>query len=132
MKRTSLIAKRRALKIKDKENPLKLLKAAAKRFDLPDLEQKLETVRYDDGHIYEIEENRSFSDIKFSRKNLDYLWDVSLKSEDGMIIHAHKCILVSRLEYFDCMINQEWLEVSCIFTEAKNLSYRFKLINFWA
>ncbi|KAL0275010.1 UNVERIFIED_CONTAM: hypothetical protein PYX00_003000 [Menopon gallinae] len=110
MKRANAAAKKKALKIKERENPLKLLKAAAKRFELSDLQTKLETVRYVDGYIFKTQEKSSFSDIKFERKNFDYLWDVSLKSEDGMIIKAHKCILVSRLEYFDCMINQGWLE----------------------
>ncbi|GFO24306.1 inhibitor of bruton tyrosine kinase [Plakobranchus ocellatus] len=40
------------------------------------------------------------------------LYDVTIRSEDGQETQCHKCVLVSRLEYFYSMLATGWLESS--------------------
>lgn len=37
-------------------------------------------------------------------------WDVTLKSSDGVEIHAHKCVLASQSEYFERMFTGGFIE----------------------
>lgn len=39
------------------------------------------------------------------------LYDVTVKSEDGVMFHCHRCVLVARLEYFHSMLATGWMEV---------------------
>lgn len=105
--------KRNDSKVKARGNdPITALRDAARYLNLTNLVKSLEFLRYDNGCI-----NKSKSKYfnlppqKFNRKSFQNLWDVSLKADDGAIIKAHKCILVARLEYFNCMMNHGWLEV---------------------
>lgn len=54
--------------------------------------------------------------MAFSRKDFPELHDVTIKCANGRELMAHKCILVSRLEYFSMMFNANWMEVSYLNT----------------
>lgn len=95
-------------------NPLGFLKDAAKIFSLADLIEKLDCLFYDNGYICK-NKNRKMDASKwptFQRNNFANISDVSFKTEDGKIVKGHKCVLVARSEYFNCLINKGWLEVS--------------------
>lgn len=97
-------------------DPLKLLREAAKKFGMTNLLKKLQLVKYENGSVLYTSQRRFVPDnIRFDRKSLQHLWDVTLKSSDNVEIKAHKCILTARLEYFNCLINQGWLEVTIFF-----------------
>lgn len=97
-------------------DPIKLLKDGAKRLGLSNLMKKTELVKFEKGFIYNTSEKKFLpEDVTFERKKLQNFWDISLKSDDEMEIKAHKCILVARLEYFNCMISQGWMEVCLIY-----------------
>ena len=55
------------------------------------------------------QENNSLDKSIFSRPEL---FDVTIRSEDGQETQCHKCVLVSRLEYFYSMLATGWLESS--------------------
>lgn len=38
------------------------------------------------------------------------MYDVNISTEDGHKIQCHKCVLVSRLEYFHSMLATGWIE----------------------
>lgn len=93
-------------------DPVRLLRDAAKKFGLTLLHKLLEGVRFENGCIINTLQRRLPSEnVKFDRKSFPGLWDIVLKSGDNSEIKAHKCILTARSEYFNCMINQGWLEV---------------------
>ncbi|KAK6626719.1 hypothetical protein RUM44_009195 [Polyplax serrata] len=95
------------------KDPVNALKDASRVLGLSYLTKHLDSLVYDNGYIRRHKPcNIKLTPPKFSRKSLDNLWDISLRAEDGTIIKAHKCILVARLEYFNCMINNGWLESS--------------------
>lgn len=47
----------------------------------------------------------------FNRIKYKNLCDIKLKSQDGQVFQAHKCILVARMEYFKLMLSGFWMEV---------------------
>lgn len=49
---------------------------------------------------------------KLARDSYPELRDVVIKLQDNQEIHAHKCVLMSRLEYFNMMFSHSWTEVS--------------------
>ena len=40
------------------------------------------------------------------------LYDVTVKSENGVVFQCHRCVLVARLEYFHSMLATGWMEVT--------------------
>lgn len=60
-------------------------------------------------------QNSFFKEINvpaFNRKDFSELCDVTIKCDHNQEIKAHKCVLVSRLEYFHMMFMNSWAEVS--------------------
>jgi hypothetical protein len=49
------------------------------------------------------------------REDFQNLYDVRIRSEDGQELHAHKCVLIARLDYFRSMLSGRWVEVSKLF-----------------
>jgi len=45
-------------------------------------------------------------------RNDNGVWDVTLKSSDGVEMHAHKCVLASQSEYFEKMFTGGFLETT--------------------
>ncbi|XP_028412320.1 inhibitor of Bruton tyrosine kinase-like [Dendronephthya gigantea] len=56
---------------------------------------------------------------RFHRSNLYEYSDVVIESEDEVEFPCHKCILVSRLEYFSVMLTTGWIESSGDFVFLK-------------
>lgn len=46
------------------------------------------------------------------REDHQDLYDVRIRSEDRKELHAHKCVLVARSDYFRSMLSGRWVEVS--------------------
>ncbi|XP_039275815.1 inhibitor of Bruton tyrosine kinase [Nilaparvata lugens] len=98
-----------------REDPIRLLAAAATEFKVHALNKILHLLRYDGNKILMKE---GFSDLKKSKPfALDYnarkdLYDVVIAGNDGGTIQAHKCVLAARLEYFRHMLCGGWVEAS--------------------
>ncbi|XP_054155026.1 inhibitor of Bruton tyrosine kinase-like [Oppia nitens] len=50
--------------------------------------------------------------LTFDRNKYDELTDIVIQSSDGIEYKCHKCILMSRLEYFRGMLSSGWIETS--------------------
>lgn len=71
-------------------------------------------IRYEDGHIM-IKQGCQLSSLTapfLKRDDFQNLYDVTIRSEDGKELRAHKCVLVARLDYFRNMLSGRWVEVS--------------------
>ncbi|KAJ8290893.1 hypothetical protein GJAV_G00018920 [Gymnothorax javanicus] len=92
-------------------NPLKILQGVAKKLGISSLCARLDGVRYENGKINVIHKKLG-SKPKFQQKKCSYLCDVTLKSEDGKEFACHKCVLCARLEYFNSMLGNSWIEAT--------------------
>lgn len=52
------------------------------------------------------------SPLKFNRLNYPELYDVTIKCANNQEIKAHRCVLSTRLEYFNLMFNSSWSEAT--------------------
>ncbi|XP_053350018.1 inhibitor of Bruton tyrosine kinase [Clarias gariepinus] len=94
-------------------NPVKMLQGLAKKLGLGSLSARLDGVKYENGQI-NVLQKKSGNRPKFCLKKCPYLCDVTLRSEDGKEFPCHKCILCARLEYFNSMLGNPWIEsTSC-------------------
>ncbi|XP_069705770.1 inhibitor of Bruton tyrosine kinase [Periplaneta americana] len=95
-------------------NPVRLVQEAAKRFGLSLLSSELEKIRYEDGYILMKQGCRptQLTAPTLRRSDLQNLHNVTIRSEDGKLLNAHKCVLVARLEYFHSMLSGRWVETS--------------------
>jgi hypothetical protein len=41
--------------------------------------------------------------MRFSRKSFPELYDVTIRTEDGVELFGHRCVLAARLDYFRCV-----------------------------
>ncbi|XP_048483944.1 inhibitor of Bruton tyrosine kinase [Plutella xylostella] len=98
-------------------DPVKLVQAGAKRMGVLTLHKMLDKFFYRDGAIHR-------KDTTTTPKNPVPLWDratfpelvdTHVRSKDGVLVSAHKCVLAARLEYFHGMFMHSW-------TESKQLS----------
>uniref|UniRef100_A0A672ZKT9 BTB domain-containing protein n=1 Tax=Sphaeramia orbicularis TaxID=375764 RepID=A0A672ZKT9_9TELE len=106
-------------------NPVKTLQGVAKKLGLGSL---LDGVRYENGKI-NIVNKKSGSKPKFSQRKCSYLCDVTLKSEDGKEFPCHKSVLCARLEYFNSMLGNPWIEAtSCSALEMPTSSEVLQVI----
>ncbi|KAL4233187.1 hypothetical protein ACF0H5_007871 [Mactra antiquata] len=100
----------------NERNPVKLLIDVAKKWGVKGLAKKLGCVTYKKGKICSAGKPIQKQGLRFDRNKLKdskwELYDVSIKSEDGVIFQCHKCILVARLEYFHSMLASGWMETS--------------------
>jgi len=90
-------------------NPLMALQAAAKSLGLYGFSKVIDCFRYSDGKIHR-KSTPPKQKLDFSFKNLVELCDVTIETEDGDELYAHKSILVARSEYFRGMFSSGWLE----------------------
>ncbi|XP_060778288.1 inhibitor of Bruton tyrosine kinase isoform X2 [Neoarius graeffei] len=94
-------------------NPIKMLQGVAKKLGLGSLSARLDGVKYENGQI-SVVQKKTGNRPRFYLKKLPYLCDVTLRSEDGKEFPCHKCILCARLEYFNSMLGNPWIEsTSC-------------------
>uniref|UniRef100_A0A1A7WGB9 Inhibitor of Bruton agammaglobulinemia tyrosine kinase n=1 Tax=Iconisemion striatum TaxID=60296 RepID=A0A1A7WGB9_9TELE len=109
-------------------NPVKTLQAVAKRLSLVSLSARLEGVKYENGKINVIQ-RKTGNKLKFFQKKCSYLCDVTLKSEDGKEFPCHKSVLCARLEYFNSMLGNPWIEAtSCSALEMPTSSEILQVI----
>ncbi|KAM6935398.1 inhibitor of Bruton tyrosine kinase isoform 1-T1 [Lycodopsis pacificus] len=92
-------------------NPVKTLQAVAKKLGLGSLSARLDGVKYESGKINVINK-KTGNKPKFYQKKGSYLCDVTLKSEDGKEFPCHKSVLCARLEYFNSMLGNPWIEAT--------------------
>uniref|UniRef100_A0A3Q3JX55 BTB domain-containing protein n=1 Tax=Monopterus albus TaxID=43700 RepID=A0A3Q3JX55_MONAL len=92
-------------------NPVKTLQGVAKKLGLGGLSARLDGVKYENGKISVIHK-KTGNKPKFYQKKCSYLCDVTLKSEDGQEFPCHKCVLCARLEYFNSMLGNPWIEAT--------------------
>ncbi|KAG9276324.1 inhibitor of Bruton tyrosine kinase [Astyanax mexicanus] len=94
-------------------NPVKMLQVVAKKLGLGGLSARLDGVKYENGKI-NVVQKKTGNKPRFSLKKCPYLCDVTLKSDDGKEFPCHKCVLCARLEYFNSMLGNPWIEsTSC-------------------
>jgi len=101
---------------KSSNNPLVLMQEAAKQLGVFGILKVLECWKFSDGYI-SIKPSVPSHDLSFlkfgwSSKNHSELCDVTIVCEGDQEIYAHKCILVSRSEYFFSMFSSSWTESS--------------------
>nr|XP_019946672.1 PREDICTED: inhibitor of Bruton tyrosine kinase [Paralichthys olivaceus] len=92
-------------------NPVKTLQGVAKKLGLGSLSARLDGVKYENGKIV-INHKKTGNKPKFCQRKCSYLCDVTLKSEDGKEFPCHKSVLCARLEYFNSMLGNPWIEAT--------------------
>lgn len=103
-------------------NPVKSLQGVAKKLGLGSLSARLDGVKYESGKITVVNK-KTGNKPKFYQKKCSYLCDVTLKSEDGKEFPCHKSVLCARLEYFNSMLGNPWIEAtSCTALELPTSS----------
>uniref|UniRef100_A0A3Q2QHR3 Inhibitor of Bruton tyrosine kinase n=1 Tax=Fundulus heteroclitus TaxID=8078 RepID=A0A3Q2QHR3_FUNHE len=109
-------------------NPVKTLQGVAKKLGLGSLSARLDSVKYENGKINVIQK-KTVSKLKFLQKKCSYLCDVTLKSDDGKEFPCHKSVLCARLEYFNSMLGNPWIEAtSCSAPEMPTSSEILQVI----
>ncbi|KAG7158760.1 Inhibitor of Bruton tyrosine kinase-like [Homarus americanus] len=93
--------------------------SVAKKLEIPLLEKELLDIRQNMDECIQIGEkpaNRFTVTCKeectYSREKHQELWDVMIRSKNGEVLGAHKCILAAKLEYFHCMFGASWMETT--------------------
>uniref|UniRef100_A0A4W6E8J5 Inhibitor of Bruton tyrosine kinase n=1 Tax=Lates calcarifer TaxID=8187 RepID=A0A4W6E8J5_LATCA len=92
-------------------NPVKTLQGVAKKLGLGSLSARLDGVKYENGRI-NVTHKKTGNKPKFCQRKCSYLCDVTLKSEDGKEFPCHKSVLCARLEYFNSMLGNPWIEAT--------------------
>uniref|UniRef100_A0AAX7VAX8 BTB domain-containing protein n=1 Tax=Astatotilapia calliptera TaxID=8154 RepID=A0AAX7VAX8_ASTCA len=88
----------------------------------------LDGVKYENGKI-NVTNKKTGNKPKFYQKKCSYLCDVTLKSEDGKEFSCHKSVLCARLEYFNSMLGNPWIEAtSCSALEMPTSSEILQVI----
>ncbi|TNN60589.1 Inhibitor of Bruton tyrosine kinase [Liparis tanakae] len=109
-------------------NPVKTFQGVAKQLGLGSLSARLDGVKYESGKINVINKKTGHKP-KFYQKKCSYLCDVTLKSEDGKEFPCHKSVLCARLEYFNSMLGNPWIEAtSCTALEMPTSSEILQVI----
>ncbi|KAK5862724.1 hypothetical protein PBY51_018093 [Eleginops maclovinus] len=109
-------------------NPVKTLQGVAKKLGLGSLSARLDGVKYESGKI-NVTKKKTANKPKFYQKKCSYLCDVTLKSEDGKEFPCHKSVLCARLEYFNSMLGNPWIEAtSCTALELPTSSEILQVI----
>ncbi|CAG9133929.1 unnamed protein product [Plutella xylostella] len=98
-------------------DPVKLVQAGAKRLGVLTLHKMLDKFFYRDGAIHRKETTNTPKNPVplWDRATFPELVDTHVRSKDGVLVSAHKCVLAARLEYFHGMFMHSW-------TESKQLS----------
>ena len=91
--------------------PLALLVEAAKSLGVYGLAKTADFFKVVDGVIVK-KSSPPRPKIEFTFKNLPELHDVTIETEEGKEVMAHRCILVARSEYFAGMFSSGWAEAT--------------------
>ena len=97
------------------QNPILMLQEAAKQLGVFGLSKILDCYKIVDGNI--IRRNSPTKPrLGFCSQNFPELQDVTIICEEGCEVFAHKCLLVSRSDYFSSMFCSGWSESSAVLT----------------
>ncbi|KAL0820240.1 hypothetical protein ABMA28_006160 [Loxostege sticticalis] len=115
-------------------DPVKLVQASAKRLQVMALHKLLDKFYYRDGTIY-LKESATHTrnpPQHWDRDCYPELVNTNVRSKDGMLISAHKCVLAARLEYFHGMFMHSWTENKLLSTVTLPINHGILLpvINF--
>jgi len=91
--------------------PLALLVEAGKNLGVYGLAKTADFFRVVDGLVVQKSSPPRLR-IEFTFKNLPELQDVTIETEEGKEVMAHRCILVARSEYFAGMFSSGWAEAT--------------------
>ncbi|KAM6968095.1 inhibitor of Bruton tyrosine kinase [Aplochiton taeniatus] len=92
-------------------DPVKTLQGIAKKLGMGSLSARLDGVKFENGMI-NIFHKKTGNRPRFNQKKGSYLCDVTLRSEDGKDFPCHKSVLCARLEYFNSMLGNPWIEAT--------------------
>lgn len=67
---------------------------------------------------------------RMHRTDFPDLYDVRIVCEEGEVLEAHKCILVSRLEYFEMMFMHSWAERATVNFESVPVEYMEPILDY--
>ncbi|XP_039268382.2 inhibitor of Bruton tyrosine kinase-like [Styela clava] len=89
-----------------------------------------DSITLQDGVIQVKKGTSSFKAIfpSFDCHKLHSLCDIELECSDGVILRAHKCILVARIEFFRSMLLSQWAESKGMITKVPIPSDIFKYV----
>jgi len=110
-KKSSKKAEDNSNRKKTTTNPLLMFLEAGKLLGLYGLSKIVDCFRFSEGHIYR-KSSPPRPRLEFSFKNLSELCDVTIETEEGDQLLAHKSLLVARSEYFMGMFSSGWVESS--------------------
>ena len=104
---SSAVASKKSSKKVEKDdlvNPILALLEASKLLGMTNLTACIGQYRYLNGSIEFLPNGkmptREQQNIRYSRKVFAEFHDVTIKSEDGVELSAHRCVLAARLDYF--------------------------------
>lgn len=112
---TSTITAKGAKPKKPAVNPVEEVRDAAKRLGVRDLAKHMSrgAVTIIEGNQVKVNNaKKPLEAFLFDRSRFRWLSDITLESEDGELFECHRCVLVSRLEYFRSMLAYDWRESS--------------------
>ncbi|XP_001360463.3 inhibitor of Bruton tyrosine kinase [Drosophila pseudoobscura] len=67
---------------------------------------------------------------RLHRSDYPELYDVRIVCEDSKVLEAHKCMLVSRLEYFEMMFTHSWAERTTVNMEGVPAEYMEPVLDY--
>ena len=115
-KKTSKSKTEREALSKDKtNNPLIHLQEAAKQLGMFGLVKTVDCLKFSEGNI-SWKSDLPKPKLDFCSKNSPELQDVTIICDNEEELLAHKCVLVSRSEYFFSMLSSGWSESCCELT----------------
>lgn len=85
-------------------NPVSALLEASKLLGMTNLTACIAQYRYSNGSIEFLPNGKmptkEQQNIRYSRKGFSEFYDVTIKTEEGVELSAHRCVLAARLDYF--------------------------------
>ena len=106
---------REALSKAKTNNPLIHLQEAAKQLGIFGLVKTVDCLKFSEGRISK-KSDLPRPKLDFCSKNSPELQDVTIICDNEEEVLAHKCVLVSRSEYFFSMFSSSWSESCCELT----------------
>ncbi|KAM8711354.1 hypothetical protein ACLKA7_000488 [Drosophila subpalustris] len=67
---------------------------------------------------------------RLQRTSFPDLYDVRIVCEEGEVLEAHKCVLVSRLEYFEMMFMHTWAERATVNFDSVPVEYMEPILDY--
>ncbi|XP_055379540.1 inhibitor of Bruton tyrosine kinase-like isoform X2 [Condylostylus longicornis] len=108
---------------------LDILIEVAEKFTLTDFVLHIKSILDLNSDIKAFDKTKTrFTRIK--RLNFPELYDVKIKCANNQELLAHKCVLVTRLEYFNMMFTNSWCETTAISLTTIPIEYMQPILDF--